>query len=293
MRRSAPLCREAAEIIRSGGIGPVTFVRAFHVQNEWPKGIGNPANEAPPEGFDWDAWLGPAPKVPYNKNRTFYRFRWFYDYSGGQLTNFGVHYLDMIHWALGQAAPLAVVAMGGKFAVTDNREIPDTMEVVWHYPGNTLVTFTQINASSAAPTGHPGAIEFRGTKGTLYVHGDGYEIVPELLTQDEFPARSPLARTTDRLYGRKRKTAIGPKKATGKDATALHARNFLDCVRSRQPCACDIETGHRSTSATLLGNIAHKMKAYLAWDAKRERFVGNDRANQFLSYAYRPPYELP
>ena len=117
--------------------------------------------------------------------------------------------------------------------------------------------------------------------------------MPELLTQDEFPARSPLTRATDRLYGRNRKAAIGPKKTTGKDSTALHARNFLDCVRSRQPCACDIETGHRSTTATLIGNIAHKMKAYLEWDAKAEQFVGNDRANQFLSYAYRPPYELP
>ncbi len=63
------------------------------MQNEWPKGIGNPPDEDPPSDFDWDAWLGPAPKRPYNKNRTFYRFRWFYDYSGGQLTNFGVHYL--------------------------------------------------------------------------------------------------------------------------------------------------------------------------------------------------------
>src|SRR5262249_11928505 len=149
----------------------------------------------------------------------------------------------------------------------DNREIPDTLEVVWQYPGNTLVSFTQINTNGAAATGHPGEIEFRGTKGTLYLHWDGYEIVPELLAQDEFPARSPLARAPDSLYGRNRKPAIGPKKTIGKDATALHARNFLDCVRSRQPCACDIETGHRSTSATLIGNIAHKMKAYLEWDS--------------------------
>ena len=84
--------------MRKGGIGQVTVARAFHIQNEWPKGIGNPPNEEPPKDFDWDDWLGPAPKVPYNQNRTFYRFRWFYDYSGGQLTNFGVHYLDLIHW---------------------------------------------------------------------------------------------------------------------------------------------------------------------------------------------------
>jgi len=96
-----------AKLIRGGAIGKVTVVRAFHIQNEWPKGIGRPADEPVPKGLDWNAWLGPAPVKRYNKNRTFYRFRWFYDYSGGQLTNFGVHYLASIHWALGVDAPKA------------------------------------------------------------------------------------------------------------------------------------------------------------------------------------------
>src|SRR5262249_49684835 len=138
MRRSGPFLKEAAELVRGGAIGKVTFARAFHIQNEWPKGVGNPKDAEPPKGFDWEAWLGPAPKRKYNANRTFYRFRWFYDYSGGQLTNFGVHYLDMIQWALGQDRPLSVAAMGGKFAIDDNREVPDTLEVIWRYPGNTL-----------------------------------------------------------------------------------------------------------------------------------------------------------
>src|SRR5436305_7862488 len=147
-RRSSAWCKEAAEFIRGGGIGKVTVARCFHIQNEWPRGIGNPPDGEPPAGVDWDAWLGPAPKVRYNKNRTFYRFRWFYDYSGGQLTNFGVHYLDMIHWALGVNTPLSVVAMGGKYVMQDNREVPDTLEVMWTYPNNTLVTFSQFNATA-------------------------------------------------------------------------------------------------------------------------------------------------
>ena len=84
-RRSVPICREAADFVRQGGLGKVTNARAFHIQNEAPNGIGNPPNQDPPPDFDWDAWLGPAPKRPYNKNRTFYRFRWFFDYSGGQV----------------------------------------------------------------------------------------------------------------------------------------------------------------------------------------------------------------
>jgi predicted dehydrogenase len=293
MRRSAPLCKEAAHVVRSGGIGKVACVRAFHVQNEWPRGIGAPPNEDAPKDLNWDAWLGPAPKVPYNRNRAFYRFRWFWDYSGGQLTNFGTHYIDLIHWALGQEAPLAVAAMGGKFALADNREIPDTLEVMWQYPGDTLVTFTQINSNGAASTARPGEIEFRGTRGTLYVQWNGYEIVPELLTSNEFPARSPLARDKDRLYRKGSKAQIRPKKAAGKDSTDLHARNFLDCVKSRKKCNCDIETGHRSTSATLIGNVAYKTRSYLRWDAKAERFIDNEKANKYLSYQYRAPYRLP
>lgn len=134
--------------------------------------------------FDWDAWVGPAPMRMYNKNRMFYRFRWFQDYFGGQLANFGVHYLAQIHRSLGVDAPLEVIAIGGKFADFDHREVPDTMEVFWRYPGDILVTFTQLNASGAAPAARPCEIEFRGTKGSLYFgqHGGGYEIVPESVT---------------------------------------------------------------------------------------------------------------
>ena len=154
-RRSSAMIRELAEFVRGGGLGKVTAARCFHTQNEWPKGIGKPPDSEPPSGLDWEAWLGPAPKVRYNRNRGLYQFRWFFDYSGGQITNMGVHYLDVIHWALGQNAPLAVTALGGKFAVADNREIPDTMEAVWHYPGDTLVTYTQFNANGADAAAKP------------------------------------------------------------------------------------------------------------------------------------------
>ncbi len=294
-RRSSDFCREAAELVRKGAIGHVTVARAFHIQNEAPKGIGKPPNEDPPKGFDWETYLGPAPKVPYNKNRTFYRFRWFYDYSGGQLTNFGVHYLDMIHWALGVNAPLAVAAMGGKWVMEDNREVPDTLEVMWTYPNNTLVTFSQYNASAAPASLQAGnEIEFRGTKGTLYLRSNGYEIVPDMIMANDFPARTPVDRAVEKTWRVGAKPVIEPKKLTGGDAdTKHHARNFLDCVKSRAACNCDIETGHRDTTAALLGNIAHKMKAYLEWDAAKEQFTNNDAANKHLRYEYRAPYKLP
>jgi predicted dehydrogenase len=293
MRRSSPALREAADFIRSGGLGKITVVRSFHIANEWPNGIGNPPDEDPPPGFDWEAWLGPAPRVRYNRNRAFYRFRWFYDYSGGQLTNYGAHFLDFTHWALGHDAPLAVAAMGGKLAVQDNREVPDTLEVLWTYPGGTLVTFSQFDANGAPAALPQSTIEARGTKGTLYITWGGYEVAPQEISLSEYPALNPLDRSLSRAYEENRKPMIEARKVEEKDSTPLHARNFLDCIRSRGACNCDIETGHRSTSATLIGNIAHKTKAYLEWDSRAERFTNNPAANKFLSYPYRAPYKFP
>lgn len=292
-RSSVPWCQEAAALVRGGALGKITVARAFHIQNEWPNGIGNPADGEPPSGFDWEAWMGPAPKVPFNKNRTFYRFRWFYDYSGGQVTNFGVHYMDFIHSALGQDAPLAVTAMGGRFAgMKDNRQVPDTLEAIWHYPGDTLVTFSQFNAT-AAPWSVPGCeVELRGTKGTLYLFGNGYEIIPDRISEDEFPARTPLTRKEDGQYrkdGVAQIEAVKFKAPVSSSDTTFHARNFLDCMRSRAKCNCDIERGHRSTSATLLANISYQTKSQLEWDGKAERITNNEAANKLLDCEYRIP----
>jgi len=294
-RRSVAVCAEAAKFVREGGLGKITVARAFHIQNEWPNGIGNPPDENPPAGFDWEAWLGPAPKKPYNKNRTFYRFRWFFDYSGGQVTNFGVHYIDFIQWALGADAPLSVMAMGAKAAgMRDNREIPDTLEAVWQYAGGTLVTFSQFNAT-AGQWSLPGCeVEIRGTKGTLYLFGNGYDVVPDKITHMEFPANSPIAREENRQYRKDSKPeieALSVRPGSTAD-TAPHARNFLDCVKSRARCNCDIEIGHRSTSSTLLANIALKTRSLLDWDAGKEQFPHHADANKLLTYKYRAPYKL-
>jgi predicted dehydrogenase len=293
-RRSSKICREAAEFVRGGGIGHVTVARCDHVVNEWPAGIGNPPDEPPPPDVDWDLYLGPAPKTAFNRNRTFYRFRWFYHYSGGQLTNNGVHYLDLIHWALGQDAPLAVTAIGGKYALQDNREIPDTMVVLWEYPGKTLVMFEQFNCNGA-PTGPKRNVlaEFRGTKGTLYAYDGGYEVVPETNAGMAIPAHGPVDRTSSRAYNAERKPAMEPVSAQGpSNSTLAHVRNFLDCVKSRAKCNCDIETGHRSTTATILGNLAHRTGAHLQWDRAAERFTNHDAANRLLHYQYRSPWKL-
>jgi predicted dehydrogenase len=291
-RRSVQSLRDAAEFVRNGGIGHVTVAKGYHVQNEWPNGIGNVANSAPPSDAEWDAWLGPAPKMPYNRNRTYYNFRWFYDYSGGQITNFGVHYMDFIRMALGKDAPRSVTAMGGRYVVKDNREIPDTCEVLWDY-GDTMVVFSQYNANSAPGNAKGTELEIRGTKGTMYLQSGKWEVVPEKTTEVLFGYRSPIDRNTEKSYGPSRKPAMEPKSAgTGFAETYPHTRNFLDCVKSRQKCNCDILDGHLSTSATIIGHIALRTKSFLEWDAKTEKFTNNAAANKYLSYQYRAPYKL-
>ena len=295
-RRSSVALREATEFVRGGGIGKVTVAKGFHIQNESPYGIGKPADEPPPNEWEWDQWLGPAPKVPYNRNRTYYNFRWFYHYSGGQLTNFGVHRLDLLRSCLGQESPEAVTAMGGKFAVDDNREIPDTLEVLWRFGGPTLMVFCQYNASAAPGAFREGLMgELRGTKGTLYLYSNRWEIAPERTTEMLFGQVSPLDRGRSKRYSSSKKPTLEARSAaSGSDNsdTVRHARNFLDCIKSRGKCNCDILTGHLSTSATIIGNIALRTESYLKWDARAERFTNNEAANKLLHYQYRAPYKL-
>jgi predicted dehydrogenase len=292
-RRSAPVIQEAVRFLREGGIGKITVAKAYHLRNESPMGIGNPPDGPPPQGLDWDFWLGPAPKAAFNRNRCLYKFRWFWDYSGGQLTNFGTHYLDVIQWALDKYAPRGVFCAGDRFVVRDNRQIPDTLEAVWEYEG-ALVTFSQFNANASAGNRNGWELEFRGTKGTLLMQeGQGYVVFAESQRTEELPALSPLARKENAEQTRATKTAMDslPGK-TGKADTAFHTRNFLDCVKSRKATNCPVEVGHRSTTATLLARIALLRKQHLAWDPRGERVTNDDEANKLLSYEYRAPWKL-
>jgi predicted dehydrogenase len=299
-RRSWKTYIEAAEFVRGGGIGHVTAARCFHIKNEWPNGLGTTPAGPPPTEEEWDRWLGPAPKVPYDPNRTFYNFRWFYNYSGGQLTNFGVHFLDVIRWFIGQDSPRSVAAIGGQYAgIKDNREIPDTLQVIWEFD-KTLVTFEQYNANAAPGNAPNSEIELRGTKGTMYIRNTSWDVVPEKVSDgfigyDHGKAYgNPLDRSHGGDVDKLRKPAIEAKSIKGPNSsdTMAHARNFLDCIKTRGKCHADIVTGHPSTSATLIGNIAHKTRSMLEWDARAERFPNNAAANRYLNYQYRAPYKL-
>ncbi len=291
-RRSSKMLQEAVAYLKGGELGHITVARGFHVQNEAPNGIGMAPDAPPPSAELWEQWLGPAPKVPFNRNRAFYNFRWFYDYSGGQITNFGVHYMDMLRWACQKRSPRSVVAMGGRFAVKDNREIPDTCEVLWDF-GDMMMVFVQYNANAAPASAARGAeMEIRGTKGTMYIYGNKWEVVPERYTDMLFGQRTPLDRESERGYNPSKKATIEGRSMEGASSTPPHVRNFIDAVKARVAPSCPIEEGHISTSNTILGHISLRTRALLDWDANAERFTNNEAANKLLSYKYRAPYKL-
>src|SRR5581483_313148 len=130
-QRSGEHFQKAVELVRSGKIGKVTYAETWIHGNQFPEGIDDLPDSDPPPWLDWDLWLGPAPARRYNRNRAIYNFRWFWDYSGGILTDWGTHLLDVVHWAMGVNAPKTIYATGGKFLLQDNRETPDTLEVVY------------------------------------------------------------------------------------------------------------------------------------------------------------------
>ena len=291
-RRSTPFLQEGAELVREGGIGHVVIGRGYHYRNEAPHGIGNPPNLPPPSRREWDQWLGPAPAQPYNRNKSYYNFRWFYDFSGGQLTNFGVHYLDLMRWHVGLEWPVSVTAIGGKYVVEDNREIPDTLEVLWEYAGGHILNFSQCDGNKAPGNARNSEVMLRGTKGTMYIDMGYWEVVPEEVNdRPRFP-RTPIDRAAERANRGETAPVIKAQRREGKVTNEHHVRNFLDCVKSRAKCNCDILDGHISTSTTILGKIALLTKSHLQWDAVNERFTNNEEANKMLHYEYREGYTL-
>jgi len=127
----------------------------------------------------------------------------------------------------------------------------------------------------------------------MYFRLNGYDVVPEVITPNEFAARTPIDREVERGWRVGAKPEIEAKKVDGQIKDADHARNFLDCVKSRKTLSCDVEYGHRCTTAALVGNISHRTRSFLDWDAKAEKFTNNQAANKLLSYEYRKPYEFP
>lgn len=269
--RSGPHYAEAVEMVQSGKIGKVRQVRCF-AYLDWVTDCGNPPDGPVPAGVDYDTWLGPAPLRPFNKNRFHFNFRWFWDYGGGLMTDWGVHLINVALWAMGPEWPKSVISSGGKYALQDNTETPDTQIAVYDFPSYTLIWEHAVQCG-LGPDRREHAVVFTGSDATLIVDMSGWELIAE-----------PKKRNS--VVEMKRRYVVDEK------VRAAHAGNFLDCVKSRQQPVENLEVGYHVTAVAQLGNVALRSKSRIEWDAASEKVIGNDVANGLLFRSYRAPWKL-
>ena len=261
-QRSDPKFRLTCELVRSGRIGKVQKVIVGLPRVNFA-GPPVPDSDPPPE-LDYDLWLGPAPKRPYNAKRVHYLFRFFWDYSGGQMTNFGAHDIDIAQWGLDmdESGPVAVEGTA-TFHPEKWYETPSTCRLTYTYANGVTMLVGQVQKDC------PGGATFAGTEGSIHITR------ARLLAKPEGIAKEPLGEKDVHLY-----------------QSSNHHRNFLDCVRSRKLPICDVEIGHRSATACHLGNIALRLGRKIQWDPQKEQIVGDDEAARMLSRPYRAPWTL-
>jgi predicted dehydrogenase len=261
-QRSASNFRTACELVRSGRIGKLQTVLVGIPRPNHP---GEPVPDSePPAELDYETWLGPAPSRPYNRKRVHYNFRFFRDYSGGQMTNWGAHHIDIAQWGMGtdETGPVSIEGTA-TFHPQGWHEVTETCRIVHRYASGVEMIVGQ--GQKDIPQG----TTFIGTEGRIFVNRGKLSSDPEGIVKE------PLTDADVKLY-----------------VSGDHKRNFLDCMRTREKPICDVEIGHRSATACHLGNIAVYLGRKLQWDPQREQFVGDDEANGYLLKEYRQPWEI-
>lgn len=283
--RAAPHYKEVEEIVQSGQIGEVRFVRVWNYSAPAAGSAAPAADPDPPEELDWDFFLGPAPLVPYHPQR-FRGHRRFFDYAGGFITDFGTHRLDSVHQVMHDERPLSATANGGLYDPRGTGDTPNVLHVTYEYRGWVLsYEGIQMNRFGTGPRmpggrvpynasqdGHdrPHGEAFYGTNGTIFSDRVGYEVFPP-----------------------ERDSSLKPSSVEGRDCTDLLVRDFIECVRSRRQPVADVEIGHRSSIVPHLGNISYRVGGRkIRWDAEREQIINDPEASVLLGREARKRWDL-
>ena len=272
-QRSDKHWQDAVKFVHSGQLGNIREVRTWSYQG-WMKSIPQVADSPVPAGVDYDFWLGPAPKKPFNNNRFHFNFRWFWDYAGGMMTDWGVHISDYALYGMKQYAPKSVMAMGGKFAYpNDACETPDTLQALFQFDGFTMLWDHAIGIDGGY-YGRSHGVGFVGNNGTLVVDRGGWEVIPE------------KENGSDKME----RVALIPGDGKG---LSNHMANFIDCVKTRETTNCPVEIAAGVARTCHLGNIAFKTGRRLYWDSVKHQFENDKEADSYLTPNYRAPWELP
>jgi predicted dehydrogenase len=272
-QRSDKHWQDAIDFVHSGKLGKIRTVRTWSYQG-WMKSVPVAPDSDPPAGVNYDMWLGPAPARPFNKNRFHFTFRWFWDYAGGLMTDWGVHIIDYGLYGMKAQAPKSVMAMGGKFAFPDDAcETPDTMQVLYEFDGYTMLWDHSIGIDGGYH-GRRHGVAFVGNNGTLVVDRNGWEVIPE-------GGKNPLMEAVALIPG-------------DKQGLNNHMKNFIECIKSpKKVTNANIAIAANTARVCHLGNIALKTGRRLYWDAENRNFGSDGEANSFLVPRYRAPWQLP
>ncbi|MBS1232004.1 MAG: putative NADH-dependent dihydrogenase [Bacteroidetes bacterium] len=271
-QRSDPHWIEAVDYIKTGKLGKIRLVRVFSYQG-WCPTIPVLPDEPVPAGVDYDMWLGPATKRPFNRNRFHFTFRWFWDYAGGLMTDWGVHLLDFALFGMNVTTPKSIMAMGGKYGYPDDAcETPDTLQAIYEFDGFNILWDHAIGIDDGA-YGRNHGLGFVGENGTLVVDRIGWEVIPEVVNK------------------KARMEAVPLKIGTGQ-GLKNHVKNHLECIADRNPDTNTTpEIGAHIAKFSQLGNIAYRTGKKLVWNGTR--FTNDDEANGYLVPRYRDPWKLP
>lgn len=272
-QRSQQHFRDAVDFVHSGQLGNIRTVKVW-CYLDWAKPAPVISDSAPPPGVDYASWLGPAPKRPFNANRFHFNFRWFWDYAGGLMTDWGVHLLDYGLLGMKASLPGSVSALGGRFAYPDLfAETPDTLTTIYEFDGFTMIWDSALGINNG-PYNREHGIAFIGNNGTLILNREGWEVIEE--RQGRNKVSKSLVKPSD----------------NGLDK---HIRNFINVVKSRKmdDLHCPIQAGAHIATVAQMGNIAYRSGQKLQWDAAKNAFSSKDINREYLMKEYHNGYKLP
>ena len=269
-QRSQPHFVDAINFVHSGKLGEIRLVKAWAYMG-WMNSIPKIADEPTPKGIDYNMWLGPSTKREFNKNRFHFTFRWFWDYAGGLMTDWGVHLLDYVLYGMKVKDPVSIMSMGGKFAFPDDaQETPDTLQTVYDF-GNFSLLWEHAMGIGGGNYGRDHGIAFIGNNGTLVLDRRGWEVIPEGDKMERIPMQNNAGSGIDN-----------------------HTKNFVEAIKSRDVTSlkAPIKIGYDAALISHLGNAAFKTGERIYWDANKKQFT-NSEANKYLNTTYHNGWELP
>lgn len=269
-QRSQPHFVDAISFLKSGKLGRIRLCKAWSYV-DWKGAVPKIPDSPTPEGVDYNLWLGPAPMRPFNKNRFHFTWRWYWEYAGGLMTDWGVHLIDYILYGMGRAVPSSVMAIGGKYAFPDDDMVtPDTMTAVYDFRDFTMIWEHTIGIG-LGNWKRPHGMAYTGENGTLVLDRNGWEVFPDKQRMEAVPLQKNVGVGLD-----------------------LHVRNFLDCLKNNTPqkLSADIDTGRNVALVAQMGNIAFRTGEKVVWDNDKQLFT-TQTANKLITPQYNNGYNLP